>query len=361
MSREDLLRKLEERLAEGEISEETYREIKARYDAMPPEPMEPTEAPEASLAEAEPAPEEAPRRPRKAGPVDISALIEETVDTVMKGVSQTLEASLGDEVHEHMDDVSKHIRHALREVGPKFEKGRRRVLIRSVGKVALDEPIEEFRCSGAGKVESDLIAERVRIAGACKIEGRCEGDSFEASGSAKVGKDVKADVFKSSGSTKIQGDLRSDTVTISGMSDVGGDIEADAIRVGGMLRVGGWVRADSFESRGRFRIGEGLEADSIKVVLDDKAEVPIIKGEDILVKRSKRRGGLQAKTIHGDRVSVSGTRARLVRGRVVRIGPQSRIDVVEADKVEVHETALVGERRPLPTEEEEAEEESSTD
>ncbi len=356
MSREDLLRKLEERLAEGEISEETYREIKARYDAMASEPPEPPEPPEAPETPEPPAPEESPRRP-----VDIPRLIEETVDTVMREVSQTLEANLGDEVHEHMDDVGKHIRIALSELGPKFEKGRRKVIIRSVGKVRLDEPIEEFRCSGAGKVESDLIAGKVFIAGACKIEGRCECDTFDASGAAKVGKDVKADAFKSSGSTKIQGDLRADTVSISGMSDVGGSIEADAVRVGGMLRVGGWVRADSFESRGRFRIGEGLEADTIKIVLDDKAEVPTIKGDDIVVKRSKRRGSLRTKTILGeDRVSVSGTRAKLVRGRDVRIGPQSRIDVVEADKVEVHETARVGERRPLPTDEE-AGEKSSTD
>ncbi len=32
---EDLIRKLDARLAEGEISEETYREIKARYHAIP--------------------------------------------------------------------------------------------------------------------------------------------------------------------------------------------------------------------------------------------------------------------------------------------------------------------------------------
>jgi cytoskeletal protein CcmA (bactofilin family) len=359
MSREDLLRKLEERLAEGEISEETYREIKARYDAMAPEPPEPPEPPEAPEAPEPPEPPEgAPRRR-----ADISSLIEETVDTVMREVSQTLEANLGDEVHEHMDDVGKHIRIALRELGPKFEKGQRqrKVIIRSVGKVSLDEPLEEFRCSGAGKVESDLIAEKVRIAGACNIEGRCECDTFEASGSAKVGKDVKADAFKSSGSTKIQGDLRADTVSVSGMTDVGGSIEADAVRIGGMLRVGRWVRAGSFESRGRFRIGEGLKADTIKIVLDGKAEVPTIQGEDIVVKRKKREGRLRTKTILGEaRVSVSATRAKLVRGQYVRIGPQSRIDVVEADNVEVHETARVGERRPLPTDEE-AEEESSTD
>ncbi|MFQ5553133.1 MAG: hypothetical protein ACE5EW_05385 [Thermoplasmata archaeon] len=350
MSREDLLRKLEGRLAEGEISEETYREIKARYDAMPE--VEPEAPPEGG--------KEASGRRRRAGPVDISTLVSETVDTVMKEVSQTLEANLGDEFHEHMDDVGRHIQKAFREVGPKYEKGRRKVVIRSVGKVALDEPIEEFRCSGAGKVTSDLIAETVRIAGACKIEGRCECETFKVSGSAKVNKELKAETFHSSGSTKIQGDLRAEEVTASGMTDVGGSIEAQDVRVGGMLRVNGWVRADSFKSRGRFRIGEGLEADTIGVLLDDTAEVPVIKGKEIRVKRSRRRGGLRAKTIQGNHVSVSGTRAKLVRGRDVRIGPQSRIDVVEAEKVEVHETARVGERRPLPAEEK-SEGESSAD
>ncbi len=353
MRREDLLRKLEARLAEGEIGEETYREIKARYDAMPEEPPEPPEP----VADA---PEEAPKRPPKRfGPLDISAIVGEALDSAMEEVSKTLEATLGDELHEHMDDVDRHVRRALRHVGPQYDKGKRRVIIRSVGKVALDEPIEEFRCSGAGKVASDLIAETVRIAGACKIEGRCECEVFQASGAVKVTKDVQAEKFRSSGSAKIGGDLRAEDITVSGATDVGGSITAETVRVGGVLRVNGRVKAETFRSRGRFRIGEGLEADTIEILLDDTAQVPVIKGKDIVVKRSKRRGALRAKTIQGDRVSVSGTRAQLVRGRDVRIGPQSRIDVVEADRVEVHETARVGERRPLPAEE--PEEDSSPD
>src|SRR2546428_852375 len=47
MKRKDILRKLEERLARGEINEKTYLEIKARYDSEPEEPEE-SEAPEAA-------------------------------------------------------------------------------------------------------------------------------------------------------------------------------------------------------------------------------------------------------------------------------------------------------------------------
>ncbi|MFQ5919623.1 MAG: SHOCT domain-containing protein [Thermoplasmata archaeon] len=351
MSREDLLRKLEARLADGEISEETYREIKARYDAMPEEPPEPPEPPAPQEAEAEAAEEVPKPRPKRSGPVDISSVVEEAVDSAMQEVSETLEATLGDELHEHMDDVNKHVRQALRRVGPRYDKGGRRVVIRSVGKVGLDEPIKEFRSSGAAKVTSDLIAESVRIAGACKIEGRCECEDFQASGAVKVNKDLQAEHFRTSGSVKIGGNLKAEDVSVSGMTEVGGSLEAESIRVGGVLRANGWVRAESFQSQGRFRIGEGLEADTIKILLNDTAQVPVIRGSDITVKRRKRRGSLRAKTIQGENVSVSGTRAHLVRGRDVRIGPQSRIRVVEADKVEVHETARVGERRPFPTEE----------
>jgi len=38
MKRKDILRKLEERLARGEINEKTYLEIKARYESEPDEP-----------------------------------------------------------------------------------------------------------------------------------------------------------------------------------------------------------------------------------------------------------------------------------------------------------------------------------
>src|SRR5882762_3253418 len=43
MKRKDILRKLEERLARGEINEKTYLEIKARYESEPDEPEETTE------------------------------------------------------------------------------------------------------------------------------------------------------------------------------------------------------------------------------------------------------------------------------------------------------------------------------
>ena len=44
MKRKDILRKLEERLARGEINEKTYLEIKARYESEPDEPEESEEA-----------------------------------------------------------------------------------------------------------------------------------------------------------------------------------------------------------------------------------------------------------------------------------------------------------------------------
>src|SRR5207249_10859825 len=44
MKRKDILRKLEERLARGEINEKTYLEIKTRYESEPEEPEEVGEA-----------------------------------------------------------------------------------------------------------------------------------------------------------------------------------------------------------------------------------------------------------------------------------------------------------------------------
>src|SRR5439155_22821111 len=44
MKRKDILRKLEERLARGEINEKTYLETKARYESEPEEPEESEEA-----------------------------------------------------------------------------------------------------------------------------------------------------------------------------------------------------------------------------------------------------------------------------------------------------------------------------
>ncbi|MFQ5838583.1 MAG: hypothetical protein ACE5HJ_07345 [Thermoplasmata archaeon] len=334
MRKEELLRQLEERLARGEISEETYQEIRERYDAMPAE-REPDD-------EARP-----PEGQKEVAEKDIQTVVQETIEAVLEQVGQKLEATFGsEEFEQRMGDVGQRVKEAFANLGPRVEAKGRRIVISGAGVVSSDTPIDQFKCSGAGKVTSDLRAKEVRVSGACKIEGSCECQEFRSSGSVKVESDLLAQEFRSSGSARILSNLRTQELTTSGSLTVGRSIlDAQEVIVMGRLVVEEWVRTQQFTSRGRFRIGKGIEAQEVDIHLSDKSRVPTIKALRISVRRGKRSGDLKADTIEGQDVYLESTRARLVQAKNVRIGPFCTIDTVEAEELEIHETSTVKEQR----------------
>ncbi len=317
MRKEDLLRRLEERLARGEISERTYLDIKARYDAMPerPEPSESPEEPMLNVADA--------------SLRDLEGFIQKTVERAMGQVAQGLQSVYGSEEFEkRMEDVGRRVEAALGHMTPTVETGDRTVVIRGSGVVSGDTSLEEFRCAGSGRVEGDLRAEEVRIDGACKIEGSCDCEEFSSSGTTRVG-----------------ADLRAEEVDNSGALQVGGSLKAAEVTAEGSLEVAGWLRADEFISRGRFNIGGGLEAKEVDISLSGNSRVPVIKANEVRVRRGKKNGELEADTIEANEVYLESTKALHVKGTEVRIGPFCTIGSVEARELEVHESSTVGEKR----------------
>ena len=88
------------------------------------------------------------------------------------------------------------------------------------------------------------------------------------------------------------------------------------------------------------------EAEDVDIRLAGSSKVTSIKAKDIEIRIGERRGELVAETIQGEDVYLEGTRAGLVQGHNVRLGPHCSVHTVEADELEVHETATFKERRP---------------
>ncbi len=331
---EERLEKLRKRLKRGEISEETFEEIKERHKAVP-EPPEP--------------PEEPLEPETTAGLEDLGPMIEESIGKAMEQVGKTLEATFESEkFEERMEEVGRRVREAIGQIGPKVEAGGKRIIIRAAGSVSPEGPIEILKCTGSGKVKSDLNAEVVRISGACKIDGTCETSTFHSSGSAAVASNLTAQEFHSSGSTAVGGDLRAQEIHSSGSLKVKGSIlDAQEVHSSGALKVDQWVRAKEFNSAGGLAIGEGIEAEEVKIKLSGTSKVPRIQARKIAVQQRKRAGELMVDTIEGEEIHLEGTRAKLVRGKDVRVGQFCTIDVVEAKELEVHETSTVKEQRKL--------------
>ena len=242
MEREELLRRLEERLARGEIGEKTYLDIKARYDAMPEvrvQPDTPTSGEEDTeggeddrrtqgevdaedpsrgspippIPPIPPVPG-SPAVPRKSWNGDLGAMIERTIESAMEQVAANIEVAFSnkEEARRRMDEVNLRIQEAMGKVGPRIEDEGRTCVIRGSGTVPGGRHFKEFKCAGSGTVTGDLFADEAHIAGACQIEGGFVGKEFHASGRAEVAKDVEVEEFHVSGKANVGGDVRAEEV-----------------------------------------------------------------------------------------------------------------------------------------------------
>src|SRR2546426_4465982 len=268
MKRKDILRKLEERLARGEINEKTYLEIKARYDSEPEE-----------LEESEP-----------------------------QATSPDLGEAIGAVVAQATAEAGRHAERAAHVVG----EAMRAVDFSGIGTQLSEESIKilgsgvvsgnpvktvEFKSAGRARVQGPLEAETARIAGSCVFEA-----------------DVHVEEFRSAGSTRIAGTLKAEAVETSGALQVDGSIEAEEISSSGSLTVKGRVDAEEFRSSGSVRIDGGLKAEEVAIDLGGTSKISTIEAEEIRVKATggffRIRGELTADRIEGEEIELEGTTRR---------------------------------------------------
>lgn len=319
MKRSEILRRLEERLARGEISEKTYVEIKARYEAEPeePEPQEPSNEGHAGHA---------------GHPDDLGNLIErtirESVEPLLRGMPD-----LERRIRESVDPAISGMRFADFGEGVQSRNG----IVKIAGSgVVSGNPVRarEFKSAGSGRVAGDLEADLAKAAGSCIFEGNVAAREFHTAGSAKV-----------------NGDLRGSEVHSSGSLSVGGDVEAQEIHVRGSMSVGGRTTAQEFKLSGGGSFGGPLDAQEVTIELGGDVSAPEIHGTEVIVRRPagffRGRCELRSDRIAGREVNLECTIANLVVGEEVVIGPHCRIGAVEARDLTVHESSEVKERRPL--------------
>lgn len=296
MKRTEILRRLEERLARGEISEKTYIEIKARYEAEPEEAEVPPSTPsvEGTVAQATQA---------------AARATEEAVRAAGEALRAVDFSGLGVRLSDEM------------------------IKIAGAGVVS-GQPVRtrEFKAAGSARVRGDLEAESTKVAGSCAFEGS-----------------VRTDEFRASGSVRVEGALSADNLEASGSLEVGKDLTADKVVTSGSLRIGGAAKADSFQASGSVRIQGPLVADSVDIELAGSSTVQSIEADSVRVRASggflRSRGDLTVGRIQADDVYLEGTTADLVVADRVRLGPHCRVKVVEAESLVVHESSEVAERR----------------
>lgn len=290
----ELLDKLEKRLADGEISEETYKEIKARYEKQ--EEIE-TEEPDEELEELE-------------------------------------------EVEREKDG----------------DEGMKTKRIKLSGASSIEEcNCVYFSSSGASKVKGDLRADEANISGATKVQGNADVGELDSSGSLKIMGKTKADKMDLSGASKFMGKVELGKLSSSGSTKFMENLEGKNISVSGAFKAEKSIKAGTFKASGVFEIKGTLKGEEIMLKPGGRScSIGKISGGDILVESGGgglfsfgKGGSLKVEEITGDEIYLENTTAKLVKGNSVKIGPGCSIDKLEAKEMKIHESSSVKEKEKL--------------
>jgi cytoskeletal protein CcmA (bactofilin family) len=191
--------------------------------------------------------------------------------------------------------------------------------------------------AGAGTVRGDLDADVLKVAGTGDLQGKVVATSVVVSGNASFSSDVQANELIVSGVSDVRGGVGAGVLKVAGSCSIAGSVNATRIEIRGTTKIGGDVQAEVFDARGVFSVGGLLNAGTVTVELYGGCDAHDIGGETIDVRLGKPwaflpffgERNLTADAIEGDTVRLENTRAKVVRGTNVTIGPDCRIDLVE--------------------------------
>ena len=224
---------------------------------------------------------------------------------------------------------------------------------------------EKVRISGSGKMEGLVRCDSlhtagsvhgcelqcrgdVRTAGSMRLDGSLTADEMATSGSASVGGDCKVkNKLKCSGSTRIGGMVKCGNLCVSGSIDVTKGIEAEEIEISGSVCCGDLMNAEkiNIETDPQSRVDiESIGGNSISINQNFYKRKSVISRLPLLSAMIGSSGGTAVikNSIEGDTVAVEGVKAKSVTGRIVTIGEDCEIDLVQySEQIKIHPNAKV--------------------
>jgi cytoskeletal protein CcmA (bactofilin family) len=217
--------------------------------------------------------------------------------------------------------------------------------------------------NGAGSVNGDVECAYMSINGTSEVRGNVQASEIKSNGAGKIEGNLASEEAEINGALSINGDITVERIKITGSLNAGGNMRAEEINSKGALKVKGDCEAETFRAAGAFNIGGLLNAENIYVDIVGNCSVKEIGGEKIEIRRSNNiaaqiqrfikdifnsRDALVTDSVEGDDIYLESTAAKVVRGNVIKIGPECEIDLVEyEDRIEVCGGSRVREQRKI--------------
>lgn len=202
--------------------------------------------------------------------------------------------------------------------------------------------------SGAVSGNSIECRDKFQVSGSGNYSGTVSAGTMIASGGFSFGGNVEArENIAVSGGSSFRGDVKCKQLQLSGGSKIGGDVEAEFIKVCGAMDCAGLLNAEEIE----IEFERGMEVGSIggsKIVIykrhgeakKKKFRLPLFSS---LIKKSTVDTVVVKNSVEGDEIALEGVVCPRVSGRVVAIGADCEIELVQySEQVEVSPEAKVG-------------------
>lgn len=187
------------------------------------------------------------------------------------------------------------------------------ISISGSGKISDDE----IKVSGSASLPGNLETHTLKASGSIKADGPIETHVFTSSGSCKIDGNLVAH----------------EKLTISGSGEIMADIKGGKVVSSGSLKVLGAVLCVSAELNGAFKIDGNVECqNSFTSELDSKCVIggDLVCSGDVRIEQNNHTGRLQVEKIlaEGD-VYLEGVSASFVCGKSVQLGPDCQVEKVE--------------------------------
>jgi len=197
---------------------------------------------------------------------------------------------------------------------------------------------DKISIRGEGTIMTDVECSAFNVYGTSEAAENVKTGSVKVFGEAEVKRNMEAKDTLVMGTMMVGGNAHMKKIKILGLLEVGEGLTGDEANIKGSIAVNGDVEYETFDSSGGFEIKGLLTADTIKVGLrfgQSSAEeigggkITVKKRSNTLLPFGKEIGFLSAKVIEGDDIYLENTKADIVRGNKVKIGPGCQIGVVE--------------------------------
>lgn len=214
--------------------------------------------------------------------------------------------------------------------------------INGAGKFTSNVECDDFNCNGTGKVHGDLIAKEAEIKGTCGFSGNVSANELEVDGAVKIARNVNVSKMNVNGSIVIGADLSSENIRVDGECKVSGNVESICLNLQGILKAEN-CECEKFTGTGKVNINGLLTAEEIDLKLFWNSTIHEVGGHKVKIEPAEKmvmkliakfiKPKLKVDVIEADEVSITYTKAKIVRGANVWLGDGCEVDLIEYTEI----------------------------